>query len=277
MRQFQKLFLTIFLTVILVCSAVNLLPHYTMTAQAATVKISNKTLTLEKGKAKTLKISGTKKKITWKSSNKNIASVSAKGKVTAKAVGTATITATMSKKTLTCNVTVVKPANPYLKNAPFKAMETSLEGYNFVMPSDWEGILDVLSENSYTITLAPPDASKGSKIVITFLITGKKTPSFTTLQKEVSKRLTEANVIKNFTDLYGDVSFDVEHFVQDKYEATFSTIMKTQYEVFSDVTLEQCIYDFYLNNYFIEIMTYDYEELKLSEVAEYVINSIRID
>lgn len=41
---------------------------------------------MKKGQSKKLKISGTKKKVKWKSSNKTIAKVSSEGKVTAKKV-----------------------------------------------------------------------------------------------------------------------------------------------------------------------------------------------
>lgn len=75
-------------------------------ATAASIKISKKKLTLTVGKSHTLKIKGTKKKITWKSSSKKIATVSKKGKVKAKKVGTATITAKMKAKTFRCKVTV---------------------------------------------------------------------------------------------------------------------------------------------------------------------------
>lgn len=49
----------------------------------------------------------TDKTITWKSSNENVASVDAKGKVTAKAIGEATITATCGSVSATCKVTVI--------------------------------------------------------------------------------------------------------------------------------------------------------------------------
>ncbi len=49
--------------------------------------------TLYEGKTFALKIKGTKKKIKWESSNKNIATVSSSGLVTAKSAGSATITA----------------------------------------------------------------------------------------------------------------------------------------------------------------------------------------
>lgn len=72
----------------------------------AAVKISKKKATMEVDSVLTLKISGTDSKVAWKTSNKKIATVK-KGKVTAKAEGTATITATVDSKKYTCNVTVV--------------------------------------------------------------------------------------------------------------------------------------------------------------------------
>lgn len=71
----------------------------------AAVKLSKTKLTLEVGKSSTLKIAGTIKTVTWASSKKEVATVS-KGKVTAKSVGTANITATVSGKKYTCKITV---------------------------------------------------------------------------------------------------------------------------------------------------------------------------
>ncbi len=56
----------------------------------------------------TLKLSKSKGKITWTSSNKKIATVSAKGRVTAKSSGVATITAKNNKKKYKCKVIVIK-------------------------------------------------------------------------------------------------------------------------------------------------------------------------
>lgn len=53
-----------------------------------------------------LKVSGTSKKIKWLTSNKSVAAVTAKGVVTAKKQGKATITAKVGTKKLTCKVTV---------------------------------------------------------------------------------------------------------------------------------------------------------------------------
>ena len=81
--------------------------------QAAAPKLNKKSATLTVGKKLTLKVQNAKKGATikWSSKDKSIASVSAKGVVTAKAVGKTTITAVVSKKTLKCNVTVKDQKN----------------------------------------------------------------------------------------------------------------------------------------------------------------------
>lgn len=76
------------------------------------ISLDKKKITLEAGKTVKLKVkkSPSKAKVTWKSSKKSVATVSKKGKVTAKAEGKAKITATakFKKKTAkaTCKVTV---------------------------------------------------------------------------------------------------------------------------------------------------------------------------
>lgn len=78
-------------------------------AQAASMKISHKTLNLTVGETKTLKVTTSLKgKISWKSSDRKIATVTSKGKVTAKKTGTAKITAKLKGKSVSCKVTVKK-------------------------------------------------------------------------------------------------------------------------------------------------------------------------
>ena len=52
----------------------------------------------------------TKKKVQWSSSNKKVATVTAKGKVTAQSYGSATVTASVSGKKYRCKVTVYEPS-----------------------------------------------------------------------------------------------------------------------------------------------------------------------
>ncbi len=68
-----------------------------------------------------LSVKGEKAKIRWSSSNKKVAKVSSKGKVTGKKVGTATIKAKAGQKTYTCKVTVKAGLNK--KNVDLKIGE----------------------------------------------------------------------------------------------------------------------------------------------------------
>jgi uncharacterized protein YjdB len=79
---------------------------FPLSAQAATVKLNKTSISLSKGKTYTLKLSGTSSKVTWSTSDKSVATVTTKGKVTAKKAGTATITATAGGQSYTCTVTV---------------------------------------------------------------------------------------------------------------------------------------------------------------------------
>ena len=78
---------------------------------AKKVSLSNKKLTVTKGKSKTLKVKNTKKKVKWKIlSGKKYISLKKKGKVAVsvkgKKKGTAKVQAMVGKKKLTCKVTV---------------------------------------------------------------------------------------------------------------------------------------------------------------------------
>lgn len=72
------------------------------------VKLNITKATLSIGGSINLKLLNNKKKVTWKSSNKKVASVTKKGKVKAKKKGKASIVARVGKKKYTCKVTVGK-------------------------------------------------------------------------------------------------------------------------------------------------------------------------
>ena len=83
------------------------------TIEVTGISLNKTVLTLEKGKQQTLTATvtptnATDKTVTWKSSNTSVATIS-NGKVTAKSVGAATITAkTSNGKTAACKITVVE-------------------------------------------------------------------------------------------------------------------------------------------------------------------------
>lgn len=111
MKKIKKMSVTLLLAIVMAIIVPSMFPvqNGIETVEAASIKISTKKQTLIKGQNKTLKVSGTKAKVTWSSNKKSVATVNSKGKVTAKAKGTATITAKVGSKKLTCKVTVETP------------------------------------------------------------------------------------------------------------------------------------------------------------------------
>ena len=83
-----------------------------VTANAA-VKLNKKKASIYVRQTLQLNVTGTKKKVKWSTSNKKIATVNQKGKVTGRKVGKAIITATVSKKTLRCEVSVSKAGETF--------------------------------------------------------------------------------------------------------------------------------------------------------------------
>lgn len=95
----------IWLVLLIALIAIMALP---LTAEAK-VKINKKKATIQVGKTVQLKVTGTKKKVTWSSSKKKVATVSSKGKVTGKSAGKTVITAKVGGKKYKCTVTVKAP------------------------------------------------------------------------------------------------------------------------------------------------------------------------
>lgn len=81
----------------------------------AKIKLNKKKVTIKVGGKVTLKLKNAKKKVTWKSSKKKVASVSAKGVVRGKSAGTAKITAKSNKKSYTCTVIVKEKQDSFVE------------------------------------------------------------------------------------------------------------------------------------------------------------------
>lgn len=98
--------LVIAFSAVTVVSDTAVVKNFGVVANAASVKLSATKKTVYYGSSTTLKVKNTKKKVTWSSKNKKIATVTSKGKVTGKALGTTYIYAKVSGKTYKCKVTV---------------------------------------------------------------------------------------------------------------------------------------------------------------------------
>ncbi len=121
MKSKKKVLLSLVLVLSLIFSLA--LPY---TTEAATIKLNAASKTLNVGGSCTLKLSGTTKTPKWSSDNKKVATVTTKGKVTAKAEGKATISAKLNSKTYKCKITVkdVFSATDAVKKVKYELQDT---------------------------------------------------------------------------------------------------------------------------------------------------------
>lgn len=125
--------------------------------QAAAPKLNKTSATLAVGSKLKLKIrnANADTAIKWSSSQKSVATVSKKGVVTAKSEGTATIKAVISKKTLTCKVTVEGEAKTDAQD-----ISAQLAGKSYKGTANVNG----LSIEALTLTFGNDGTVSGSKL-----------------------------------------------------------------------------------------------------------------
>lgn len=100
MRQRLITLVTLLLTVCLVTGI------STKVEAAGAVKLDKTKVVMESGEIGQLNVKNAAKKVKWSSSDKKVVKVNSKGKLTAKAVGMAKVTATVGGKKYICKVTV---------------------------------------------------------------------------------------------------------------------------------------------------------------------------
>ena len=112
MKFTKKLVLVLCLMFLTVFTVESILPEnyaiISVAEAAAKIKLNKKKATIGVGEKLQLTVTGTDEKVKWSSSDKSVATVSKSGLVKGKNTGTATITAKVGKKKLTCKVTVKK-------------------------------------------------------------------------------------------------------------------------------------------------------------------------
>ena len=254
MRKLRTKVMVIALAFALGVSAPAALPsmNTTSVASAATVKLSQTKVSLKVGQTKQLKLTGAKKTITWSSSKKSVATVSKSGKVTAKAAGTATITAKSSGKKYTCKVTVTD------KKADNKSL--TVDNVTFAVPSavvydtQTEGSLSLmaftLKDNDYEAVTVVNTNYEGQQLtyelwaetINSYLDGLEATPGLTDYKKEnVKTNLGEGIFVTYKVEGLTVVAYEMyinDHSVEVAYmydntvtsldlQSTFDMIMKT--------------------------------------------------
>ena len=151
MKKLVKVVVAIIIALNIVVVTPMVMAQQGYAVQAASVKINYTKRKMYVGGVYKLKITGTNKTVKWSSSNKSIATVSSKGKVTAKKKGNCTITAKVGNDKYTCKVTV--------KNLPKESNKT-------------KGVIYLTFDDGPSSTITPKvlDILKKEKIKATFFI-----------------------------------------------------------------------------------------------------------
>lgn len=280
MNKIKRFFRVFALMVILTIAAPSILPVGSfVVAEAATIKLNKKEITLEVGKSQTLKITGTKKKVTWSSNKKSVATVSSTGKVTGKKPGTAVITAKVDNKKYTCKVTVKKAAtvNPYVTNAPFEALEEKIDKFSYVVPKSWKKEV-LLEQGINALILYYPELESDAEINtgISLLITETNVEQY---DISVLKTVLTEDYVKQ-TLAQSGLTGEITDFKQSEYNTTLGTALKTEYTVtYNDIKVKQAIYYLVIDNYLMSVTISDAGDDVTPDAftaGEYMINSITV-
>lgn len=272
MRDLKKIAKAMALAMAIVMTVPAGVPMSTATvAEAATVKLSATKKTLTKGKTYTLKMLGTKKKVTWKSSKTSVATVNSKGKVTAKKAGTATITAKVGTKTYKCKITVKNPVNKYVAKAPFEAKELKIDKYTMAVPKNWA--MNKLEANGETVYMLMPEETDILNGVSYVTLTVKKSEgatqeNFELLKTFLGETLTKENITAILSETaLGDTATPTDFsFGEEAINLGKATVVSYAAEAVdatgAKATLKQTVYDVFANNYLVEVAITDIGEDK---------------
>lgn len=278
---------------------------YAEAAEATEIKINKKILNLEPGQTDTLIISGTKQKITWSTSNNEVATVNKSGKVTAVKEGVAIIKATVAKKKLTCSVTVKQ--NPYITNAPFEAQVVKNDYFQYVIPKNWTSS-DSNTENSNnssskkieegTTTLLPITETEEEKTTYVQLNIEENEEGFDASDYEMMKEIftsymTEENLTSTITQglidegyITKDMNITYSDFKTSDFTTPSGTALKIEFNMlFYMYKVHAAYYILFSDNFSVIATTIDSVNIltpgakevtpKASEVAEYLLTSIQ--
>lgn len=119
------------LCILVACIVSSIMPSNSAAAKG--IRLSKKSIKLNVGQSRTIKLKGTRKKPKWRSTKKSVVTVTSKGKIKAKKKGSAVIVAKLGKKSYKCKVIVKarpkmtkkpaskptsKPSNPSVSTSP---------------------------------------------------------------------------------------------------------------------------------------------------------------
>lgn len=275
MKELRKKMLIAVMVMSFVSIPVLPVPDHTVIVQAAAVKLSDSSLKLSVGKSKQLSLVGTSEKITWKSSNKKVAAVTAKGKVTAISEGTAVISATVNKKKYSCMVLVKYPENPYLSKADFTAQEVKVGDIGIVVPKDWKLSVAQVEDNS---TIGTFTANKQPNIMNIYVQkTGDPAPDYAAAKALLKEQFSPEKLMSSLGDSEQGKNLKIEDLkFGDVKTAKGTAVLANVKANYYGVELNQIAYGLMIDNYTILLTYTDIGSSDLQKKAEFALNSLRV-
>lgn len=210
MKHFLKKFSVVIISIYIISSIVPYeLPviNNIKMAEAATVKLNKKEITINVGETYQLKISGTKSKVKWSSSKKSIASVSSMGLVNGKKAGSIIITAKVDNVELTCRVNVVVPTISYKKTENGIGGKTQFFIYN--LPKEFKKEDVIWTSSNENVFIVDENG------LVTNTGTGKAKLNATFGTYKLTKTIYVYASKRNISDAID--SLKIEELIQEKY------------------------------------------------------------
>lgn len=206
---------------------------YKCKVQVETPVLKTTSATLKVGESVAINLSGTKQKISYKSSDSTIASVDNKGTVTAIAAGNATITLTLtSGKKYTCSIVVTKPSSntvtPSEETASVDAGEYSIGQVHTGDGTYYEGgyiggcaNLDDIAGSYYVAAINKIDYRAGNLAGAYLKVTG---PSGKSINVLITDTLADGEGQKGDIDLNINAFEQIEPLVTGRMKVTWEII-----------------------------------------------------
>ena len=273
--KFQNLAKVIVLSLALSMTVQTVAPISTaIVAEAAAKKVKvslNVTKkTIEVGESFTLKVKGTKKKVSFKSNKKSVATVTKKGEVTGISEGKAVILVKTEGRNFTCKVTVKE--NEVVANAPFEAVVAKVGDNSIAMPESWEQTKTNLNGiEAYIFMPKNADVEKGANITVTSTASQADNKDFDLYKDYIEEQLS-ADVIKEMFTNQSGKEVEIENFAITEEDITLGKVLVISYDVKVEgkVVLSQKIYDVFAEGYTTEFTVTDSGVATTPDVYEVV-------
>ena len=159
--------------------------------------------------------------LTWSSSNKKVATVSSTGLVTAKSLGTATITAKMGNKTAKCTI-VVNAAELVLPKGQSKSLKSMTKNISGLKKSTYK------SSKSAVATISTAGKLKAKKNGTTKITVKDKKKNTYTITVKVKNPVTTSVSYVSDTSIYNEVGIKFKN--NTGKNITYMTLNITQYD-----------------------------------------------